>query len=240
MFKEIFMKKIFYLALLAAIMFTACQKQPVIGPGKANNAYVKTGMQLTLAQSDYQLLDTSDYPHFTYSFDNLTDANLYVPKILNLKEPQLSNGSTATITFAYGPHVFVADSLYKNLTYTVTADDYTAAGSTFGDFTPAEALSFVQSKYTTPQPQQLVVLTYVLYTGTDNTVTQSFLYINGAWKQIYQISNAQYASVGDGKFNEFTTADLPKLAGYFNFFLKNDVAVAGSAKAGDVQYVSYN
>ncbi|HWD89290.1 MAG TPA: hypothetical protein VG367_14255 [Mucilaginibacter sp.] len=234
------MKKIYYLLALVALAFTACQKQPVVGPGSASGAYVKKGMQLTLTTSDYQLLDTSAYPHYSYSFDNLTDANLYVPTILNLKEPQLSNGSTALVTFAYGVHVFVADSVYKDLTYTVTSADYTAAGSTFGDFSAAEALNFVQSKYTSPQPQQLVVLTYVLYTGVDNTVTSSFLYINGAWKQIYQVSNAQYALVGDGKFDQFANADLPKLGGYFNFFLKNDISVASTAKAGDVQYVSYN
>ncbi|HVW12502.1 MAG TPA: hypothetical protein VHB54_01695 [Mucilaginibacter sp.] len=233
------MKKIYYLLAFAVLLFTACQKQPVIGPGPTPNAYVKT-MQLTLAASDYQLLPSSDYPHSTLSFDNLADANTYVPKILNLRDPQLSNGSKASITFALGANVYLADSLYKDLTYTVTPADYTAAGSNYGDFTAAEALSFVQSKYTSPQPQQLVLLTYVLYTGTDNTVTNSFLYVNGAWKQIYQVTPAQYASVGDGKYNEFTNADIPKLAGYFNFFLKNDISVASTAKAGDVQYVSYN
>lgn len=233
------MKKIYYLLAFAALAFTACQKQPIIGSGPISNSEVKT-MALTLAASDYQLLPKTDYPYNTLSFDNMTDANTYVPQILNLRDPQLSNGSKAAVTFALGTNVRVADSLYKDLTYTVTSADYTAAGSTYGDFTAADVLDFVAAKYTNPAPNQLVVLTYVLYTTADNTVTNSFLYLNGAWKLIYQVTPAEYTTVGEGKYDEMTSSDLSKLPGYFNFFLKNDITVADTVKAGDVEYVSYN
>jgi hypothetical protein len=83
-------------------------------------------------------------------------------------------------------------------------------------------------------------LSYTLYTTSDAPVINSFLFTNGAWKKIYQVAPAQYASVGDGKYNEFVAADVSKLPGYFNFFLKNDITIADTAKAGDVEYVSYN
>lgn len=233
------MKKIYYLVVFVALAFTACQKQPIVGPGSIANSEVKT-MALTLAASDYQLLPSSDYPHNTLSFNNMADANTYVPIILNARDPQLSNGSKATITFALGTNIQVADSLYKDLTYTVTAADYIAAGSTYGDFTASEAVAFVAAKYTNPTPNQLVVLTYVLYTGTDNTVTNSFLYLNGSWKLIYQVAPAEYTIVGEGKYDEMTSSDLSKLPGYFNFFLKNDITIADTVKAGDIEYVSYN
>jgi hypothetical protein len=85
----------------------------------------------------------------------------------------------------------------------------------------------------------LAVITYVLYTTSDNTVTNSFLYLNGSWQQIYQVSPAQYALVGDGKYDDFSSAEQSKLVGYFNFFLKNDITIADTVKANDVAYVSY-
>jgi hypothetical protein len=232
------MKKIYYLlALLLPLAFTACQKQPNLVP-----ATITQTMNLTLATSDYQLLPSADYPHTSLSFNSFTDANTFIPVILNARDPQLGNGSTANVTFNMGtPTVKVADSLYKDLTYTVTSADYTAiTGNNYGDFEASDVLKFLVYKYPTPAPNQLAILTYVLYTGTDNTVTNSFLYLNGAWMKIYQVSNAQYASVGEGKYDELTSTDLSNLPGYFNFFLKNDVTIMDTAKAKDVEYISYN
>src|ERR1700749_5159052 len=144
-------------------------------------------MTLTLAASDYQLLPSSVYAHNALGFYSYADANAFIPAIFGSRDPQLSNGSKANVTFnLLTPNIKLADSVYSDVAYTVTSADYTAAGSKYGDFTAAEALSFVASKYASPQPNQLVVLTYVLYTGTDNTVTNSFLYINGGWMKIYQ------------------------------------------------------
>ncbi|MGN6639569.1 MAG: hypothetical protein ACTHJ8_11710 [Mucilaginibacter sp.] len=233
------MKKIYYLLLLGVLGFTACQKEPQLETSSHTAPLTVQTLNVTLQSSDYGKI-SSGYPKTSLSFNNLTDANTYVPQILNAEYPATANTSTAVVKFALNTNIQVADSLYKDLTYTVTAADYTAAGSTYGDFTPAEVLAFVAAKYTNPAPNQLVVLTYVLYSGSDSTVTNSFLYLNGSWRLIYQVTPAEYTIVGEGKYNEMTSSDLSKLPGYFGFFLKNDVTIADTVKAGDIEYVSYN
>lgn len=235
------MKKIYYLLALAALAFTACQKQPYVVPTTPLVKSEKAALTLTLAPADYQLLPASAYPATSDNFNSVTDANNYIPMILAAKEPAyVADGSTAVVTYTLAPpSLKVADSVYSHLTYTLVAADYVAGGSNYGDFSATEILNWLPVKYPAPVANQLAIITYVLYTGVDNTVTNSFLYINGAWKQIYQVSNAQYAEVGDGKFDDFSSSEVGKLAGYFNFFLKNDVTIADTARAGDVEYVSY-
>jgi hypothetical protein len=235
------MKKIYYFLALAALAFSACQKQPYVTPNSLVKSQ-KENLVFTLAAADYQLLPSASYPYTSNNFNSTADADNFIPMILAAKEPSyVANGSTAVVTYTLAaPTITLADSVYSDLAYTLVNADYVAGGSKYGDFSATEVLTWLPIKYPNPVPNQLAILTYVLYTGTDNTVTNSFLYLNGAWEQIYQVSNAQYAEVGDGKYDQFTTADLPKLAGYFNFFLKNDITIADTAKAGDVEYVSYN
>jgi len=235
------MKKIYYLLALLPLAFSACQKQPVV-PLAA--PLTKTAdLTLTLAPADYQLLPSSAYPSTTLSFNSTTDADTYIPMILAAKEsPRLNDKSTATVTYTLAaPSLKVADSLYSDVIYTVTSADYFAVtGNHYGDFSANDVLNFLTYKYPSPVANQLAVITYVLYTGTDNTVTNSFLYLNGSWIKIYQVTPAQYTLVGEGKYDQFTAADVSKLPGYFNFFLKNDITIADTAKAGDVDYVSYS
>jgi hypothetical protein len=232
------MKKIYYLLALIAVVFTACQKQPVVGPA----AYTKT-MTLTLAESDYQLLPTSDYPHSTFSFDNTADANTYIPIILNARDPQLGNGSTANVTYTISsPYFKLADSVYKDVAYTLTNADYTLLpGNTFTDFSASQILKWLPYKYPAPVSNQLAVLTFNYFSSPSTTVqTFSYLYTGGAWQQIYMISNAQYASVGRSNFNQFTSADDANLIAYLSGILKADIALSATAKYGDMQYVSFN
>lgn len=231
------MKKIYYLSALIALAFTACQKQPIIPVG----AYTKA-MTFTLAATDYQLLPSSAYPSKSLSFNSYTDANTYIPQILTAKEPQLGNGSTANVTFTIGAiaSVTVADSVYSHVTYTVTSADYVAVtGNNYGDFSASDVLSFLAYKYPNPVANQLAVISYVLYTGTDNAVVNSFLYLNGTWMKIYQVSPAQYAAVGDGAYNNFSAGEQSNLPGYFNAFLKADISIMDTAKVNDVEYISY-
>jgi len=231
------MKKILYLSALLALAFTACQKQPNLVP----SSYVKKGMALTLQPADYQLLSSKIYAYSTFSFLNIPDANTYIPMILNARDPQLGDGSTAAVTFNLTPSIAPADSVYSDITYTVTSADYFAVtGNHYGDFSASDVLNFLAYKYPNPVPNQLAIITYVLYTGSDNTVTNSFLYINGGWIKIYQVTPAQYASVGDGKYDQFSSSDIGKTPGYFNFFLKNDITIADTVKANDIAYVSYS
>jgi hypothetical protein len=235
------MKKIYYLLALAVLAFTACQKQPYVVPTTSLVKTEKVALTLTLAAADYQLLPSSAYPATSNNFNSVTDADNFIPQILAAKEPAyVADGSTAVVTFTLAPpSLKVADSVYSHLTYTLVNADYVAGGSNYGDFSATEVLNWLPIKYPNPVANQLAIITYVLYTGVDNTVTNSFLYLNGAWKQIYQVSNAQYAQVGDGKYDDFSSAEIGKLPGYFNFFLKNDITIADTAKAGDVEYVSY-
>lgn len=235
------MKKIYYLLILAAITFASCQKQPVIAP----EAYTKA-MTFTLATSDYQLLPATAYPYKSFSFKSNADANLYIPQILNLKEPQLGNGSTANITYTVAPAaITIADSLFNDVSYTVTTADYAAVTKgTFKDFSPAQTLSFLAYKYPAPVANQLAVITYTDYESgitpsAGTLVTNSFLYLNGAWQKIYQVSAAQYTSVNRGSFGNFIAADVPNLASYFNTFLKADASIMDTVKANDVEYISY-
>jgi len=230
------MKKIYYLLAALTITFTACQKQPNLVP----SSYVKA-MTLTLQPSDYQLLSYKTYPYNTFSFYNIPDANTYVPMILNARDPQLGNGSTASVTFSLTPSVAPADSVYSHLTYTVTSADYFAVtGNHYGDFSASDVLNFLAYKYPSPSANQLAIITYILYTGSDNTVTNSFLYLNSGWIKIYQLTPAQYASVGDGKYDQISSSDQSKLPGYCNFFLKSDITIADTVKANDIEYVSYS
>jgi hypothetical protein len=237
------MKKIHYLLALVALAFTACQKQPYIAP---TTPLTKTGaVSFTLQSSDYQLLPGSVYASKTFSFYSTADAYNYIPAILTAKESaDLNNGSTAAITYTLAPQVpqvKVADSLYSDIAYTVTAADYTAVtGNNYGDFEASDVAKFLAYKYPAPVANQLAVITYELYTGVDVKTTSSFLYLNNNWVPAYTVTPAEYTEVGEGKYDELTSSDVSKLPGYFNFFLKNDITIADTAKAGDIEYVSYN
>ena len=234
------MKKIYFLMAVAITVFASCQKQPYVTP--TSPLTKAAALTFTLQASDYQLLPSSDYPATQFSFNSTADADNYIPLILAAKESALlNNGSTATVTYALAtPSVKVADSLYSDVTYTVTSADYVKGGSYYGDFSASQVLNFLTLKYPAPATNQLVVLSYVLYTNTDNNVTNSFLYLHGAWQLIYQVTPAEYTEAGEGKYDQFDAADLTKLPGEFSFFLKNDISIADTAKAGDVEYVSYS
>jgi len=235
------MKKIYFLMAVAITAFASCQKQPYITP---TSPLTKAGaLTLTLTQADYQLLPKTDYPYNSYNFNSTTDADTYIPLILTaLESPFLNNGSTATVTYTLAPaNLKVADSLYADDYYKLTSADYVSGGSYYGDFSSGQVLAFLYIKYPNAVANQLAILSYTLYSGgADQSVVNSFLFLNGTWIQIYQVTPAEYTEAGEGKYDQFTAADLSKLPGEFNFFLKNDITIADTAKAGDVDYVSYS
>jgi hypothetical protein len=230
------MKKIYFLMAIAIIAFASCQKQPYITP---TTTLTKTAaLTFTLAPADYALLPSSAYPATSNNFKSTTDADNFIPMILAAKESaQLNNGSTATVTYTLAPaNLTVADSVYSHVFYTVTSADYFAVtGNHYGDFSPSNVLAFLAYKYPTPVTNQLAVISYTLYSGgADQSVVNSFLYLHGTWTQIYQVTPAEYTEAGEGKYDQFTATDLSKLPGEFNFFLKNDIIIADTAKAGDI------
>jgi hypothetical protein len=236
------MKKLYYLLALVTMAFTACQKQPVVPVPSLTNTATLT---FTLAQSDYQLLPSTAYPHSSFSFQSSADADNYIPTILNAKYSKLNNKSTASVTYTLAAPsisaapITVADSLFKDVAYTVSTADYAAVtGGTFKDLSAAQVISFLKYKYPTPKPNQLAVISYTFYTGSDASVINSFLYLNGAWKKIYQISPAQYTALNLGSA-DFSASDLPNLPAYFNTFLKADPSIIDTVKTSDIIYVSY-
>jgi hypothetical protein len=244
------MKKILYnLMLLTAIaaVFSACHPvnklYDAIGPVPTPNGTPQT-FTLTLAAADYGLLPPTNYAKTSLNFKTKDDATSSIPVILSSKYPNYADKSSVLVTYAVPPvTVAVADSVFKDVAYTlVDPTDYLLLpGNKFSDFSASQILAWLPYKYPTPVANQLAVLTFIYYeSGATATVTQSFLYLNGAWKKIYTISAAQYSSIGKGgTSNNFASADAGNLTAYFNTFLKADAAVAAIAKAGDVQYISF-
>ncbi|WP_426667761.1 hypothetical protein ACPPVU_17195 [Mucilaginibacter sp. McL0603] len=233
------MKKIYYLLAFMTFAFTACQKEPALHSVMPSE--VKS-LTITLQASDYQLLPSNDYPHSTLTIDDDADAQKYIPIILNQNYANLDNGSTAAVTYAKSALYFkpAADSVYSDVAYTLTSADYLLLpGNTFTDFSIAQALKWLPYKYPTPVANQLVLLTFTPFPAT-LTPPYSFMYTNGAWKEIYTITPAEYASVGLGKFNQFSSSNNPNIPSMLGALVKSDITIQDTIKKGDIVYVSYN
>src|ERR1700743_2499910 len=116
------MKKIYYLLAFVTLAFTACQKEPALQSSVPITT--KQALNITLQASDYAKL-TSGYPKTTLTFDDLADANTYIPQILNSEYVTAANGSTAKVTYSVSSLYFkVKDSLLTDVTYTLTNADY--------------------------------------------------------------------------------------------------------------------
>lgn len=243
-------RKYFYLLALASMAFSACTKTelPHATPTAAQLAggQSKTAtFDLTLQSSDYKLLPTTDYPNKTLTIDDDADAQNYISVILNSKYPTVADGSTAAVTYTVSPLYFkpAADSLYSDEYYTLTNDDYLLLpGNKYTDFSLSQALSWLPYKYTSPVNNQLALISFTVYPSTQTPPPPySYLYFQNNWRMIYTIQPAQYAAVGLGKYNQFTTSNSEaSLVGMFNFFLKNDVTVMDTIKKGDYEFVSFN
>ncbi|WEK18072.1 MAG: hypothetical protein P0Y49_14850 [Candidatus Pedobacter colombiensis] len=182
----------------------------------------------------------------TATYETVAAANTGIAVMLNKTYPQMTNGALANVTYSYKTNtVKPVDSVYANVTYTVTDADYLATnGNANKNFTSAKVLEFLESKY--PQAStplnKLVILTYTFFLSnvtTGTLVTEAYLLQSIGWQKIYLVSNAQYTSVGRGTNNMFLSGDAANLAGYFNIFLKADPTVMLTAKVGDKINISY-
>ncbi|WP_461451832.1 hypothetical protein [Mucilaginibacter sp.] len=239
------MKKINYLLAIAALAFTACQKEPALHsvlPVPANA--MQQTLTLTLQNSDYQKLPSTNYASTAFSFKNGTDAQAGIATILNTEYAAAANKSTAAITYTQSPASFTeADSVIKDDSYTLTAADYLLLpGNKYTDFTIAQVLQWLPYKFPSVPNGTLKLLTWTIYptaTASSPVMPYSFLYVNGAWQAIYTVQPAQYTTLGIGKYDEFTTAftNLPQTLGAL---VNTDVTVTDTVKTGDIIYVSYN
>jgi hypothetical protein len=243
------MKKIYYLLVFIAFAFTACQKEPALHSVMPSEV---KDLTITLQPTDYQLLPSSDYPSSTLTIDDDADAQKYIPIILNLSYANLGNGSKATVTYAKSALYFkpAADSLYSTTVpsrnqayYSLTSADYKLLpNNNFADFSISQILQWLPYKFPTPKNNQLEVLNWTIYpaTAVPQPPYYSFLYLNGAWKEIYTITPAEYTAVGLGKYNQFSSSNDPNIPSILAALVKSDITVQDTIKKGDVEYVSYN
>jgi hypothetical protein len=228
-------KNIFYIFSLVSLLFVACNPlDDAINDIKPNPADTKT-VTLTL----------------NTTYNSKAAANTGIATTLNRDYAQLPNGTKANVVYNLRPvAITVADSVYANVQYTVTPEDYTNGSATVGNgtfktYNTNQVLAFLEWKFpksTTPL-NKLVLLTYQFFQSNATpsagvTVTEAFLLAEAGWQKIYLVSPSQYASVARGINNAFTSADVSLLPTYFNTFLKSD-ATTPSAKAGDLKYISY-
>lgn len=237
------MKKTLYLLTFVAMVFTACQKQPVVPLYTTPQA--TTDLSFTLASADYQLLPTTAYPYKTLSFDNDADAQNYIPTILDSKYPKLADGSTAAVTYTVSSLYFkpAPDSLYSQVYYSLTNADYLKLpGNKYTDFSLSQALAWLPYGFPVDTANELKLVNFTVYPSTQTPPPPySYIYFQNNWRMAYTIQPAQYAAVGLGKYNQFTTSNTEaSLVSTFNFFLKNDITIMDTVKKNDYIFVSFN
>jgi hypothetical protein len=256
------MKKIYYLlAIVGITAFSACnpldKTYKNLGDLPVPQAPIPTptGVALTLSAADYGLLPKGHAAKTSLYFKAVDTAKADVPLILAAKYPTYGDKSSINVTYAITPTTIkLADSLNATTTLTLQTtptNDYVypayngAAANTFSDFNAAAAINYLNYKYQVPLPEPSIrVMTYLYFesgkTASAGTLTtDAFLYMGGVWTKIYRISNAQYASTGNGLNNWYVAADAPNLPSYFNALLKADPTVMLTAKVNDVKYISY-
>jgi hypothetical protein len=234
------MKKITYLLAFVTLAFTACQKEPALHSVMPTE---KKALTLTLQASDYAELPSSNYAHSALSFKNSADAQSGIATILNNEYGNLDNGSTATVTYTQSAASFaVADSVIADDSYTLTNSDYTLLpGNKYNDFSVAQLLQWLPYKFPSPANNSLKLITWNIYpSSTSPVMPYSFLYTDGAWREIYTIQPSQYAAVGLGKYDEFTSSNAATLPQTLGALVNADVSITDTVKKGDIVYVSYN
>jgi hypothetical protein len=244
------MKKIVYLLSALMLVFTACDPMEDVYDELDKIAQEKpdgTTVNKTLVAADYQFFK-ADAPTVAAkaAFATEDEAISLLPAFIASKFPQLNDGAIVNVTFKQLRYPTLNNTVSSNARVTVSTADYTALGETNSRFDSetADLAAFLAYKYPTPAERQLVAVTYKLPDPADNTKTitakDSFLYMNGAWMNIYHVSDADYTATGNGQFKNFDANSDAYLLTYFNQFLKNFyVNNSLVARVGDVQYVSY-
>jgi hypothetical protein len=238
------MKKIYYSLALLGLVFASCH--PMNNTYKDLDGNPAPGkLTYTLQPADYKLIPIAkdSLGNVLQGLTDTSEANKDIPGILNIKFPGYANKSTASITYAIRPlKVKLADSVYADVKYELTNDDYyLLPGNKYLDFSVAQLISWLPYKFPDASNYTLKVITWIPYPATlTPPPPNSFLFANGAWMQIYMLTNAQYAAVARGTYNQFASADDSNIPAYINTLLKADLSVSAIAKKGDIKYVSYN
>src|ERR1700712_4651778 len=157
------MKKIYHLFAFVALAFALASCHPL------DNTYKKlddnpvpakpSTITYTLVAADYKLLPSTTNPYKNGNFASGDEANQYVPTILNLKYPLAGDGSNANISYTVSTptsQIKVADSVFNDVAYTLTDADY---NNSFHDFSDAQVLTWLPTKYPSPVNNQEALLT---------------------------------------------------------------------------------
>jgi hypothetical protein len=244
------MKKIVYLLSALMLVFTACDPMEDVYEELDKAAAEKpdaTVVNKTLVTTDYQFFKTpAPAVAARAAFSSEDEAIELLPAFVASKFPQLNNGAIVNVTFNQALYPTLTNTVSSNARVTVSNTEYTALGETNNRFDSetSDLAAYLAYKYPTPADRQLVAVTYKVVDPADATksitMKDSFLYMNGAWMNIYHVSDEEYAATGNGQFKNFDVNSDANLISYFNQFLKNYYMNKNMvAKIGDVQYVSY-
>ncbi|WP_205503814.1 hypothetical protein [Rufibacter psychrotolerans] len=257
------MKKVFYLFFsMMAVLVSACDplEDTYKELDEARGATNVRDLAITLTNANYQSLKDKpgvpSYVNTSFYFISEEQAGELIPLYLDATYPHLDERSSVAVTY----NQLVFDYTNNNVAttaatetspatplpiYTLTDEDYTNIGVSNTRLNisnnDGDVIKFLNYKYPAPVENQLVVFTFNAYnsrvSGTAAVTTDSYYYKNGAWRNAYHVTPADYTAVNRGRYNNFEAIDNELLPAYFDRFLSN--AITG-AKVNDVQYVSYN
>lgn len=233
------MKKIIYLLSSLMLVFTACDPMEDVYEELDKAKKDETTVSTELVKADYAIYGSNtEYPHVASKqyFTGEAEAAALIPAMLNKRYPHLEDGASVTVTYNTLLFPGFDNTVSGWEKYTVTDEDYAANGERYPNFnSSSDVYRFLDAKYPNAAEKKLVVLTYDYYAGSTSTITDSFLYLNGRWENIYHVTADDYTSVKN-TYGSFSGSDIENMPVYFDVFLKKDMVVA---KEGDFEYVSY-
>lgn len=245
------MKKIVYLFLAVAFMFTSCNPmEDIYNELDASTKLdgVVGDVSYTLTEEDYT--NDSDEGGLGLSFANFGDtdqAKNLLPDFLSKKYPALGVkfkedggidvASSANITY----NIFFPKRTERSLAvYEVEAADYVAQGGNvarFGNFSSFDDIvAFLNTKYPNPDDRFLVSLTYQYYNGASTvTLENGFIIVDGSWQMASGITPEEYTAMGEVRA-QFDSEDeaLAKIP----IYAKTKFQFA-APKAKDIQGIMY-
>nr|WP_294897749.1 hypothetical protein [uncultured Pedobacter sp.] len=247
------MKKIFYFIFIPLLVSALYSCNPLDDAynqldkdSTTVNGVVKVEqhLTLTLTEADYGLLkgekasgaaNAAKY----FDFSSNEEAKSLVSIILNKKYRAPTKNSSALVTYKVYNKIE-----YKNVTpYTLVAQDYTDAGSSYPNFN-SEAL--VEAAATAVAPKVFpnvdlkdgytIALTYDYFSGGVKTLTNNVIYWGGVWHLPYSFIKADYTAMTQA-YPDFTDKALAQLyiSNYMNVRFPQNTA--GEFKA--VTYAYY-
>lgn len=224
------MKKIIYLFAILVVTFSSCNPLEDIHneidaiPDAPNVG----SFEYALEEDDYAALALN-----FGSFSNLEDAKTMLPDFLVSKFSLYGEGTDVKTTFKlYSPK---RDE--KSLkVYTVSSADYTAGGHSYGNFDSySDITTFLDTKYSDAPNRMLVSLTYKYYNGTNLTLENGFIKVDGNWEMSTGITDDEYTAMGEGRaqFSNENEA-LEKIPVFLNDRFKYE-----NKKSGDIEGIMY-